>query len=1676
MRRSALPAILSAIIVACAVAMGAAVAHAQGARPGSEIVNTARITWGNGAVELDAEARFTVARPTSNGVLTAWELDTGLSPGPFRDIVFAEGEYFGGTWVPLPEPVDTSSMTGTGTPIDRSAALRVVRSDRIRLGVPVFFTLLDPGLNFDPAAVETVEVTLTDAVTGDTETLRFYETGPDTGEFSAWINTADGTGGGPDGVLATRALSVITAEYNDATNLRNDLAVDVDVGPIDPFGVVFDSVTGQPLDGVEITLVDDATGQPATVYGDDMQAAFPARILTGSRVSDASGRSYQMEPGGFRFPYVAPGRYRFVIGPSDTHAGPSARSDAALAQLAGGAFTLAEGSRLEAFEVAPGPPLRIDVPLDPLAAVQITREGSHAEAGIGEFVEFTVTVTSTESLALTITDSLPPGLAYLPGSLRLDGQPVTPGPGSAGGALVFELPPRPAGQASVLTYGVQIVATPGGEPRLVSRSTITTPGVRRASAEHVLRLRDRLGLEQVAILGQVAAGGCSGLPDGGVAPDLSGIRVLLENGEYVLTDSDGRFTFRDIYRRPRVVQMDVTTLPPGARPVACFVNTRSTGSAISQFVELRPGMMGRVEFYLEFDALPEADAAPDAAPAAGDAAGDAAPDPASLSPLLRYDLAWLDGPGADAPVGFVAPGPAHMPRSEAIDVVVLRPVGAQSELSVNGVAVPAIRSEPMIRSSDGRRELVRFRAVRIGPGRNTLELVIRAADGAVLLDDSREVLFGVRPGRVELVRSSSLLESDGRSQPRIVLRLTDAQGIPIRPGLQVGVTVDAPFGFAPEVAPRASAPASRRHASGRTTATVGENGLLTLPMAPTLEGGTARLTIPLAGRALSVAVPIAVPDRPWVLVGLAEGTLAHESVRRHMRREGEIGNALAGRVSLFAEGVIRGEWLLTLRYDSAEQGEAFHGIDPDADYIVYGDRSAQGNAAQSRFPLYLRLRREGAELLVGDFNTGLTAGGVSINQQVTGARAIFENEDWRVMVFGAELRNRRVEDRIALNGTVGPYRLSQGNIVPHSPHVRLVTVSRVDASEELDSRTLQAGRDYVISHASGQLFLRNAIPAFTPALDRHVLVIDYEVDDELRNGTMAGIRAERQVTQDLRVGATALRATRVEGRDLTVTLAGVDVTYQVTDALRLSAETLLAHRRFADRTLTGQRSEVRAELDRDDTTLSAYLRQQRGQVGLTASEQPLDTTVLGVELRHRLWQDAETPDRTLALEARLLAEADRLADRLGTDAEILLTRSDARLTQSLGLRRVTGRTATERQDDLRLVYRGTWTSEDDRLTQTLGIEGSLRGEGAAAGDLMRLGMGYRLTERISMFGLLDIDRMRSPEAEAHRLTFGAEFTPRDGRSYRTGLSWAVGDGLGASGRDPDGAALFVGGDHAYGLGQGTTATLGVDAQWSMGAPGEAMARPSYEPFGTEIGNPFIGESFTTLRAGLGHETETWGAGLALETRLTDRETTGNVSLRLDGLIGDSWAVGGEAFLGATRATGQETRRSAELRLSAAHRGGPRDPITLVQASLSQEDEGGVASSTALASVSRSQYLSATEFLNMRYGVKHTSATLSSGEVSDLLTLLGVEYRRDVTESMDIGLHLAALHAAGGRDTSYSFGLSLGATPFEDGWLNFGYNFTGFHDADFAGLGHTAQGPFIQFRLKFDADSLRGLVQ
>ena len=145
-----------------------------------------------------------------------------------------------------------------------------------------------------------------------------------------------------------------------------------------------------------------------------------------------------------------------------------------------------------------------------------------------------------------------------------------------------------------LTYVVEV--TPGArEGRAVNNAWVSGQGVATSNrAQAVVFVQDDLLRNFGTIVGQVLAGPCNepGLP-------VSGVRVLLEDGTFVLTDEQGRYHVEGLQPGAHVVHLEVSTLPRDLEPLACERNNRFAESSTTQFVELQGGSLWRADFRVQ---------------------------------------------------------------------------------------------------------------------------------------------------------------------------------------------------------------------------------------------------------------------------------------------------------------------------------------------------------------------------------------------------------------------------------------------------------------------------------------------------------------------------------------------------------------------------------------------------------------------------------------------------------------------------------------------------------------------------------------------------------------------------------------------------------------------------------------------------------------------------------------------------------------------------------------------------------------------------------------------------------------------------------------------------------------------------------------------------------------------
>ena len=1663
-RSAAVAALLALAGLAGLAGLGAEARETPGTGltpPATEVLNVARVSWTVGDTTRDAtaEARFTVApvpAETPAGTLVAFRHANGAPPDlvehlPFplrNEVVQLVAVLSDGLAMPVAEGAATEgsgNVQGAVLSADTSSGsetVPVVRTDWLMLGEPLFVVLKDPLLSRDPTRRDRLSVTLSDPVTGDREPLELVETGSDTGVFTGAILTTVGPARHGDGQLASAPGAEVMVHHADPFAATRDLQTAVVMRATGTRGRVFDSATGMPLDGLRVSLIDEATGQPATVFCEQTGASLPATVVTGATMTDAEGRRRQLGPGEYAFPGALPGTYRLAVTPLEGYTLPSRLDDAALAAVPGGPHALAPGSRLEPFAITSVGDLRIDIPADrlhPDEMARLTREGSTDRAGHGDFVGFTVRFSPGLDEVVTLTEHLPTGLGFLADTARLDGTPVTLRPDAAERALVLENLTVTPGREHVLTYTAQVVPAARSGSSMLSTSTLTGPGVAPLSDSHRLAVEERFGRDRMTILGDIVAGPC-GAPETG--RDLSGIRVLLQTGDRATTDAAGRFTLRDVPRATHVLALDPTSLPPGARAQLCDDTTRRAGSALSQFVTAAPGLIARAQFHIVFDDT--AETAPDPGPPSAWRA------PARLDPVATYTAAWLHAQPEGSAPRLLYPPQGLQAHSSAIELFYLRPSGARVEVRLNGRPVDERRRDPAISNLLGTLHLERWRGLRLREGRNTLHVTMTDAVGAEILSRTHEVFWITEPELAEVLPASSVLETDGRRLPVVELRLTDRQGRPLRPGATVSVAVAPPFAFAPgPVAP--GAPAHAREGQSTVQALVGADGVIRLELEPVQETATARFEIATRLGVVRRAVRISAASRPWTVIGLAEGVIGRSGVRHELMPGAHAAGDVAARAALFADGPVGEDWSLTFRLDTARRAAV---RDRDRDLFVFGDESRQDHLAESRGPLHIRLRREGEEYSWGDFRTGIGTGLVTFDRALTGARAVHEGDRARLMVFAAPTDREQVEDRIAADGTMGPFRLSRGDIRPGSETVRLLVVARGDATRELASERLAPGRDYRLDRRTGRLTLLRPVPAFTPDLDRHVLVVTYETEERLPPGWVAGGRLEVAPHDFLRLGATMLAASQLGLGDARGQLLGIDVEYQASDELTLAAEVVQTRKRLSGETAHGTEVELRARWDDGVDTAEARLRHARGARGFDASPARGSTTLGTLDFSMRLRPGTDGPHSGLFLDGGLRAERDRVIGLTGAEGEALLMRREDGVEWGGGLGLRHRRDASGRSDWAALLARAGWSSEDGRVEVSVGAEAPVhrRGTGAAQPGRLELSARHRITETATAFATLAGEE--DAGARSGLFATGVELTPWTGARLTGGAAHT------GSGR---GAGLFGGIDQRFDLGAGREIGLGFDAQTDLG-PGTGLA-----PLGATDGLPFQSGRFVALRASVRQETESWSASAELQGR--GEAGAQSVAMRLagHGAVDDAWTAAAEFFAAARR--GDRRGHDVELRLGAAHRAGPDDPLTLLQLEIERTGSAGdIARTEVYGTVHHARYLSSTESLTARYGARFTRQSDSVG-TSELTSLVGVEYRRDLTERVDAGLHGALMHGTRSGDVAASFGVSLGFTVFEGGWLGGGYNFRGFTDRDFGRGGETRQGAFLQIRLKLDAGSL-----
>lgn len=436
------------------------------------------------------------------------------------------------------------------------------------------------------------------------------------------------TSGGDAGTTAAGTISGITLNPNEEISEQNL--------PLDPAGVVYDVLTRQPVAGATVRISGPLGFNPAThlvggsatqVTGLDgrysfwLQNAFPDGAYSLAVTAPASyyqGISQILPPCTAAPLMVGASPNPGLVEQSEGAPALTVKQHvptACVGMLSGGALSTQYYLSFTIVNGVSAPILNNHIPLDPVTPTQLTltKTGDKKLAQVGDTVLYTIAVRNGGGTTLpqvTVKDRLPAGFSLVKGTARVNGIAVADPLGGLGPVLGFNLGSLAKGSSSSLTYRIRVgVGSQQGNGINTARaygcgyatgcldpvSLQALPhGVESNQGQYKVEVNGGVFTDEACVLGKIFVDCNNNHVQEPEELGIPGVRLYFEDGYYMVSDVEGKYSRCGIAPRSHVLTADPSTLPKGARLTTS--SNRNLGDANSLFIDLKNGELHRADF------------------------------------------------------------------------------------------------------------------------------------------------------------------------------------------------------------------------------------------------------------------------------------------------------------------------------------------------------------------------------------------------------------------------------------------------------------------------------------------------------------------------------------------------------------------------------------------------------------------------------------------------------------------------------------------------------------------------------------------------------------------------------------------------------------------------------------------------------------------------------------------------------------------------------------------------------------------------------------------------------------------------------------------------------------------------------------------------------------------------
>ncbi len=1032
-------------------------------------------------------------------------------------------------------------------------------------------------------------------------------------------------------------------------------------------------------------------------------------------------------------------------------------------------------------------------------------------------------------------------------------------------------------------------------------------------------------------------------------------------------------------------------------------------------------------------------------------------------------------PDLDNKLGFIGIKDGDVMPHAQTSVRVKGTAGSSFKLSVNGKAVADDRVAKRAVYSDRMSQAWEYLGIDLLPGENTLALAQTDQFG----NARGEVVIKVKaPGSLAALGISLLPGAkgepvaDGKTPARIAVRLADRQGTPVT--ARVAVTLETTSGRFNVEDLNPTEPGIQ---------TFIEGGLGEFDITPPPDPVQAVVRVSSGDIRGEIKVDFLPDLRELIAAGVVEGILnlrkldmrgvaavrpqdAFEQEISHLSRSWKSGESDAGlRAAMFIKGKVKGEYLLTLAYDSDKntRERLFRDIQPDEFYPVYGDSSMRAFDAQSTGRFYVRVDHKRSYLLYGDFNTSQSSEARKLSnysRSLSGAKSHVENERISANVFASRDTTRQIIDEFPANGTSGPFTLTRATGLINSEKIEILTRDRNQRAIVLRSQPLVRFADYEIESLTGRILLKAPIPSLDEALNPNFLRITYEIDQGGDAFWVGGADVQFKLTDRVELGAVAvedrnpLDKFRMLGINAIAKLA--DRTFLVAELAKTQREKTVNGLSLGEREGTAQRIELRhagADLeatfyagrsargfDNPSAALSAGREEAGGRLSYRLNEK---TRIKGELLRT---EDVTTGSKR---DGMLLTVERTLGAGLRIEAGVRHARDTQSVQAATGLQVPNEVTAVRARlsGDIPGVRDATAYAEAEVDTS------DTQRKMAAVGGDFKIGNAGRLYARhefiSSLTGPYGLNSQQRQNATV--LGLNTEYM-KDGNLFS---EYRVRDAI--SGGDAEAA---IGLRNLWTLADGLRLQTGFERVHAISGSGNGES--SALTFGLDYtANPiWKGSARLELREGKSNDsilaTVAAAAKLSKDWTMLAR-TSYSVLKNKGGMNGETEQDRMQAGLAYRDTESDIWNGLARIE--------HRDEKDDTQPSLKLKRSVDIASIHANWQPRRPFTFSG------RYAAKWVKEDSNGAVTRSQGQLISARAIWEFAPRWDASMHGSSIWSGGSRSRAYAIGLELGFMVMENLWLSAGYNFQGFRDDELTSGEFTNKGVYVRFRYKFDEDLL-----